>query len=52
MFYNIYLITVQTYDEAALSARPMEVEQGGLTHIAYFPDSLHHSFPCYRLVWK
>lgn len=47
-----YLITVETHDEAALFARPMEIEERRLAYVAHFTYTLHDTFPRYRFICK
>ena len=38
-------VAVQAHAEAALAADPVDVEDGGLTHVTHLPDAPHRPLP-------
>jgi hypothetical protein len=45
-------VAVEADDEAALAARPVEVEEISVAHVAHLPNALDDPFPRNHLVWK
>ena len=45
-------VAVYADDKAALVAHPVDVEEGGVTHIAHFTHALHGSLPGHVSCWS